>query len=81
MLLAAFGLCKRNCEDTPCIIVHLDYILLRSDLEVAVKHQRLPEASEADRFVEKLLPGGEIEYQQWYHMPASCHKKFNGADP
>lgn len=27
------------------------------------------EASEADRFFENLLPGGEIEYQQWYHMP------------
>ncbi|CAK9060867.1 Esterase AAEL000016, partial [Durusdinium trenchii] len=24
---------------------------------------------EADRCFQRLLPGGEIEYQQWYHMP------------
>ncbi len=72
-------------EDTPCIILHLRRFSSEdensSDLSVAVKHRRLPEASEADRFFEKLLPGGEIEYQQWYHMPVSCQKKFNGADP
>lgn len=57
------------------------FLRIQTCLSVAVKHRRLPEASEADRFFENLLPGGEIEYQQWYHMPASCQKKFNGADP
>jgi len=27
------------------------------------------EEGEADLFFQNLLPGGEIEYQQWYHMP------------
>jgi hypothetical protein len=32
------------------------------------------EEGEADLFFQNLLPGGEIEYQQWYHMPdASRH--------